>query len=91
MTTPATKEDLAALGAEIHAKLDAILAAVKPSPDPHQVVDCAEAMRMTNAGSPRALYRLLAKIGVRRVAHGRYRRGDIENAIARASSVPRKR
>jgi hypothetical protein len=56
-----------------------------PAASPHDLIDMAEAMRMTGTKSPRALYRTLKTLSVRRVAHGKYRRGDIENAISRAS------
>lgn len=62
----------------IEAKLDRIIGG-PPSP----IVGCKELMRLTGCGSDSALRRLLPVLGIRPYVKGKYRRAEVENAIAR--------
>jgi hypothetical protein len=82
-----TLEDIEAIASKVAEKLrltPAQLAAPLP-----EVIGTAEAQRLLGVASPSALYRRLAKLGIKRVAQGTYRRADIINGIARAT-LPKK-
>lgn len=90
--TPADLDAIAQRTAELlEARLRAApLLAPAPAPEPRpEVVHTPEAMRILGVSSPTAFSRRCAKLGIRRVALGTYRRADLITAIARAT-LPRK-
>jgi hypothetical protein len=62
----------------IEAKLDRLIGG-----PPAAIVTVKEAMYLTGCRSISALYRLLPELGVRPYVKGKYRRLELENAIAK--------
>lgn len=90
--TPADLDAIASRTAELlEARLRAApLVAPSPAPEPRpEIVRTPEAMQILGVSSPSAFSRRLARLGIRRVALGTYRRADIVTAIARAT-LPRR-
>ena len=87
--SPADLEAIATRTADVlEARLRA--APLDSAADPRpEVVHTLEAMRILGVSSPSAFSRRVARLGIRRVALGTYRRADLITAIARAT-LPRK-
>lgn len=85
---------------EIDAIADRVVAKMltaKPQPQPaadatsaEDIITSAEAKSLLRVSSPAAFCRLLKKLKVKRVCKNKYRRGDIENAVARATMLARR-
>lgn len=64
----------------IEAKIDRLIGG-----PPAEILTTKEAMHMTGTRTYSSLYRILAIIGVRAYAKGKYRRLELQNAIAKQS------
>ena len=83
--------DIQAIAAALAPAIVAQLrASTPPALSADDVLTAAEARVLLSAPTSSSFFRVRKKLGIRSITQGRYRRGDIENAVARATKPLRK-